>query len=89
MVELRCETDFVARNEEFKKLGLDLAMQVTALNPVQIKPQDSEVVENKEEYLYLQTYLRDASQTIQQLIESYALKFGEKIEVTKFTRFEI
>ena len=89
LVELRCETDFVARNEEFKKLGYTLAMQVTAMNPTYVKPEGSTEVENKEDYLYLQSCITDSSQTIQQLIESHASKFGEKIEVTRFTRFQI
>jgi len=40
MVELLCETDFVARNEEFKALAQDIAMHITASNPEFLKPED-------------------------------------------------
>jgi elongation factor Ts len=40
MVKLLCETDFVARNEEFKELGRDIAMHVAAMNPMVIRPTD-------------------------------------------------
>jgi elongation factor Ts len=51
LVKLLCETDFVARNEEFQQLGKDIAMHVTALNPKFIKPEDvpAELVEKEKE----------------------------------------
>lgn len=92
MIELRCETDFVARNEEFKKLGYDLAMQVAAMSPVYIKEEElpKQTEFNPEEVcFYLQPYIKDQNQNIKEFINSYVAKFGEKIEVTKFVRFEI
>jgi len=51
MVKLNCETDFVARNEEFKALATDIAMHVTAMSPAYIKPEDvpSEIIEKEKE----------------------------------------
>jgi elongation factor Ts len=55
LLELLCETDFVARNEEFRNLAHDLAMQIAATNPLYVKPEDvpEEVVE-KEKSIYLE-----------------------------------
>lgn len=55
LVELLCETDFVARNPEFEELAHEIAMQVAATNPLYVKPEDiaDEVVE-KEKSMYAQ-----------------------------------
>ncbi len=53
LLELRCETDFVARNEEFKNLAHDIAMQIAAMNPLWIKPEDiPEDVISKERHIW-------------------------------------
>jgi elongation factor Ts len=51
LVKLLCETDFVARNEEFQSLAKDIAMHVTAMNPKFIKPEDmpAEMIEKEKE----------------------------------------
>lgn len=51
MVELQCETDFVAKNEEFQKLAKDIAMQIAAMNPLYVKAEDvpADVVEKEKE----------------------------------------
>lgn len=51
IVKVLCETDFVARNKEFQQLAKDLAMQVTAMNPLSVKPEDvpQQKVKEKEE----------------------------------------
>lgn len=94
LVELKCETDFVARNEEFKNFGMELAMQVAAMNPLFIKSEDfkedqEKKIDSKEVCLYLQPYIKNPSQTVKDFIDSYISKFGEKIEVARFVRFEI
>lgn len=76
MLELRCETDFVARNEMFRSLAHDVAMQVAAMNP--------ETVES----LLEGPFIKDASLTINQLIQSVVGKIGENIKVSRFTRYE-
>ena len=77
LVELLCETDFVAKTEDFKNLAKEVAMQVAAMNPEDV---DS---------LLKQEYIRDNSQTIEQLVKAVIGKLGENITVKRFTRFEI
>lgn len=77
LVEVNCETDFVARNDEFKALVKDIAMQVASMNP-----------ENIEELLK-QDYFRDPSKTIQDLLNETITKIGENIKISKISRFEL
>jgi elongation factor Ts len=77
LVEVLCETDFVARNPEFQTMAKEIAMQVSALNP-----------ENVTELL-AQEYLRDSSLTIDQLVKQLSGKIGEKFVVNRFVRYEI
>lgn len=74
LVLLSCETDFVAKNDEFKALGYDIAMHVSAMSP-----------ETNEELLD-QPFVKDPSLTVKALIEKFVQKFGERIELTKFVR---
>lgn len=77
VVELLCETDFVAKTEDFKGLAHELALQIASMNP-----------ENNEDLL-AQEYIRDNSQTIKDLIASVVGKLGENIQVGKFARIEL
>lgn len=77
LLELRCETDFVARNEVFKELARNLAMHIAAMNPENI------------ESLMSQNYVKDESLTIEELIKSIIAKIGENIKVEKFCRYEL
>ncbi len=77
LVELLCETDFVARTDDFKKLAKEIALQVSAMNPKNI------------EELLQQEYIRDASQTIEQLIKSVIGKLGENITLKRFQRIAL
>lgn len=77
LVELLCETDFVAKTDEFKFLAKEIAMQVAAMNPKDV------------DTLQKQEYIRDGSQTIEKLVKSVIGKLGENIIVKRFTRFEI
>lgn len=55
LLELACETDFVAKNEEFQQLGKDIAMQIAAMNPLVVAPEDiSQDVLDKEKEVYLE-----------------------------------
>jgi len=74
LVELFCETDFVAKTEDFKTLAHDLALQVASMNP-----------ENVEDFLK-QEYIRDNSLTVDQLIKGVIGKLGENIQVGRFER---
>lgn len=77
LVELLCETDFVAHTSEFKNLAHELALQIASMNP-----------ENKEELLE-QEYIRDSSQKVGDLIKSTIGKLGENIQVGKFSRIAL
>lgn len=77
MVELQCETDFVAKHEDFLELTKDLCLQITAMNP--------ETVED----LLKQEFIKDSSKTIEEMIKTLVAKFGENMKLTRFARFEI
>lgn len=77
MVELLCETDFVARTDEFKKLAHEIAMQVAAMNPKDV------------DTMLKQEYIRDTSKTIETLIKEAIAKIGENITLKRIHRFEI
>ncbi|NCN82468.1 MAG: translation elongation factor Ts [Candidatus Pacebacteria bacterium] len=77
LVELVCETDFVARNDEFRSLGQNIAMQVVSMQP--------ETVEE----LLEQEFIKDGSVTIGLLIKALTGKVGEKIAVKRFVRYQV
>jgi len=92
MVELNCETDFVARTDIFKQLAHDIAMQVTAQEPICISqdkmPRDTESPPEVA-CLLLQPFIKDPTRTIQDLINEAIAKTGENIKVNRFARFEL
>lgn len=77
VVEVLCETDFVAKTPDFKFLAHEIALQISAMNP-----------ENATELL-AQEYIRDASVSIEELIKSVVAKLGENIQIGKFFRVEL
>jgi elongation factor Ts len=77
MVELLCETDFVAKHEDFLALTKELCLQVAAMNP--------ETVED----LMKQEFIKDPSKTIDEMVKALISKFGENMKVNRFERFEI
>ena len=122
IVEIGCETDFVAKNPEFKEMAHDIAMQIAASNPKYISPQDvpTKELENEREVIYemfkkekkpkevldkivegkIQKYREEMSllkqplvknpeKTVEELIAEKTAKFGEKIEIRRFVRYEI
>jgi len=92
MVEVNCETDFVARTEDFKALAHELAMQVAAMGPQCVSPDDLPAdsdLDPKEACLLLQPYIRDQGKTIDDLITETVAKVGENIRVSRFARFEL
>jgi len=99
LLEVNCETDFVARNAEFCQFTKDLAMQITALNPTYIKKEEvpDEVIEGeKDKELYYkthclleQTFVKDSSITIKDYLGNLLAKFSEKIEIRRFIRYKI
>jgi elongation factor Ts len=92
MVELNCETDFVARTDEFKQLAHHLAMQVAAMNPKFIseeeyKPETEEEPQNA--CLLLQADIKQPDKTIKEIITEVIARTGENIKVGRFIRFEL
>lgn len=77
LVELLCETDFVARNEEFKKLAHELCLQVASMAPKNI------------EDLLAQEYIREPQKRVQDLLKETIGKLGENIVIRRFERFEL
>lgn len=92
MIEMNCETDFVARTEDFEGLGRNLAMQVAAMSPrfVDRASVPDDVDDAKDEELLLeQEYIRDSSMKIGDLIKDSIGKLGENIRIRRFSRFEL
>ncbi|MBI4812153.1 translation elongation factor Ts [Candidatus Falkowbacteria bacterium] len=77
LVELCCQTDFVARNDDFKKLTRDIAMQIAACDPG-----DSDA-------LMAQPFIKDISKTVGELLQESIARTGENIKVGRFSRFKI
>lgn len=77
MVELLCETDFVARHEDFVAVAKDLCLQVAAMNAADA----AELLE--------QDFVKDNSKKVAELVAGLVAKFGENIKVGKIGRFEI
>jgi len=77
LVELLCETDFVARNELFEQLGKDLAMQVASMNA------------NKTKDLEGQDYIKDPSKKIKDLVKEVMAKTGENIRIGRIFHIEL
>lgn len=77
LLEIRSETDFVARNPEFKKLAHDIAMHITASAPESVL------------MLLDQPFIKDESKTVRALLTEAVARFGENIQITQFSRFEI
>jgi len=92
MVEVNCETDFVARTDEFKKLAHHLAMQVAAMAPKFISseevPEGTEI-EPQTACLLLQPDIKEPDKTVREIIVETIAKVGENIKVGRFARFEL
>lgn len=92
MVEVNCETDFVARTEEFRELAHNLAMQVAAMHPQFVSGDEAAEetdIEPEAACLLLQPYIKDTSKTVKDVIVETIVKVGENIKVSRFTRFEV
>ena len=77
LLDIRCESDFVAKSKEFKNLAHEICLQIAAMNP--------------EETIALmsQLWIKDDTKTIKNLIQEATAKIGENIEIKRFTRYEI
>lgn len=122
LIDLRCESDFVAKSPEFKNLAHELCLQIAAMSPLFVtdtaipkdfldgetkiykeeasasgKPKNivDQIVEGKlKKYkdsvcLLSQTWIKDDTKTVKNLVEDTVAKVGEKIEIKRFSRYEI
>ena len=90
MIQLASETDCVSNNAEFRVLANDIAMQIVATSPEYLKADEAAAAgAEAEQALLNQPFIKNGETTIQALIDSAIQKFGEKIEIVKFSRFEI
>jgi elongation factor Ts len=120
LVELDCETDFVAKTDEFRRMARNLALHIAAADPAYISREEipAEVVEREREIyakqaegkpahvvermvdgklndfykqvvLLDQPFVRDTSQTVQELLDAYSSKVREKLVVRRFSRFKV
>jgi elongation factor Ts len=103
MVEVNCETDFVARTPDFQALARNIAMQVAAMSPRYISGDEipeGEIAGLEAEFgsrdaaatavaLLDQVFIKDGKRTIRELIKEHIGKLGENIVVSRFSRFEL
>ncbi len=122
LVEIGCETDFVAKTEDFQRLCKDVAMQIAATNPISIGRDGIDVsIINREKDIFLaqakdtgkpanilekivagriekfyqenclleQPFIKDPNKKVSDLLTEIVAKLGEKIEVNRFTRYEV
>ena len=93
MVELNCETDFVARDDGFRQLAREIAMQIAATAPEFVSAEDAPAdlsdEEKKQKVLLLQGYIRNERQSMKDLITERTARYGENVRVGRFTRFEL
>uniref|UniRef100_A0A7C5RUT8 Elongation factor Ts n=2 Tax=Thermomicrobium roseum TaxID=500 RepID=A0A7C5RUT8_THERO len=103
LIEVNCETDFVARTAEFKQLVHDLAMQVAATAPQYVSVEDvpADVLDAEAQQpgarekflqqavLLAQPFIKDPSRTVEDVIKQAIARLGENIRVKRFARFEL
>ena len=77
LLDVRCETDFVAKSSDFKDLVHEVSLQIAAMDPADV------------EELLAQEYVKDNSKTVQSLLQEYIAKLGENIVVKRFARYHI
>ncbi|RKY39467.1 MAG: elongation factor Ts [Candidatus Omnitrophota bacterium] len=81
LVEINCETDFVSRNEEFKRFGKDIAMQIAASHPLYVSKEDipQEVIEKEKEVLKAQIEETKSKEIVEKIVEGKMKKFYEQV----------
>jgi len=99
IVEVNCETDFVARSEDFCKFTRDLALHIAAVNPKYTRKEDvpADILAreaDKEAFikancLLSQAYVKDPSKSIQDLLNELVSKIGENTVVGRFSRYKV
>ena len=77
LLEIQCETDFVARTDDFKNLAHEICLQIASMDP------------KNAAVLLKQEYIRDPQITIEQLVKQAIAKVGENIKIIRFIRFQL
>jgi elongation factor Ts len=93
LVEINCETDFVARTHTFKTLAHDIAMQIAGV-PTTLAVTEEDLPKDaegslEETVLMKQPFIRDGSKTIEALVKDAIAQTGENIQVRRFARYEL
>ncbi|OGX37146.1 MAG: translation elongation factor Ts [Omnitrophica WOR_2 bacterium RIFCSPHIGHO2_02_FULL_52_10] len=99
LVEVNCETDFVAKNDDFCKFTRDIAMHIAATSPKYVKSEDvpADVLAKeqdsdsfiKEKCLLEQPFVRDPAKTIRDYLNELIARIGENIFINRFTRYKV
>lgn len=90
MVELNCETDFVARTDEFRVLAHEIAMQVAAMAPSRVTADEPSADGAEGDVALLdQAFIREPSKTIRDRVNETIAKLGENIVVRRFSRYQL
>lgn len=92
LVEVNCETDFVARSDDFRQLARDIAQHIAAMNPRRVGDEEDEAEgaeQDPAEALLTQAFIRDPGLTIRDRINDTVGRVGERIVVRRFARYEL
>ncbi len=92
LLELNCETDFVANTNEFKQMAHDLAMQIAAMSPEYLSADDlndEQELDPKQVCLLEQPFIKEPSKKVKDVIADAIAKVGENIKIKRFSRYEI
>ena len=91
LLEVNCETEFVAKNADFLDLVKDLALQITATDPLYIKPENisEESPQALERCLWNQDFIKDQQISVGEMVETRMARLGEKIVLSRFVRFSL
>jgi elongation factor Ts len=99
LVELNCETDFVAKSDDFVKFIRDLAMHIAAMNPKYVRREDvpgdvAAEAKDKEAFykevcLAEQPFIKDSKRAVQDYVTDLVAKVGENIFISRFVRFKV
>jgi len=92
LVEINCETDFVARTTEFQDLARNVAMQVAAMDPQYLSKDSCPTgveIDFQNVCLLMQPYIKDPAKNVQDLVTELIAKTGENIVISHFSRFEL
>ncbi len=92
LVELGCETDFVARTEEFKDLAHNIAMQVAAMAPAYLDQEEMESEDGRppaQVSLLQQPFIKDNSRSVGEMVQDMAVRVGENVKLIRFSRLAL